>query len=29
MNDLALEPLPAIVGKLRVSLMPVLQSLAT
>ena len=27
-NDLALEPLPAIVGKLRVSLMPVLQSLA-
>ena len=27
-NDLALEPLPAIVGKLRVSLMPVLQSFA-
>lgn len=28
MNDLALEPLPAIVGKLRGSLIPVLQSLA-
>lgn len=27
-NDLALEPLPAIVGKLRVSLMPVLRSFA-